>query len=65
MITELVIFQMVWHTGGIPGISTIVAFYPHAKLGLAVLANADEKAAPVMRVTTRIMKDVLHISTDE
>jgi hypothetical protein len=64
MIVNLVLFQMIWHTGGIPGISTLVAFYPHAKLGLAVLANADYKATPVMRVTTRIMKDALQISDE-
>ncbi|EIN06834.1 beta-lactamase/transpeptidase-like protein [Punctularia strigosozonata HHB-11173 SS5] len=57
--------DLIWHSGGIPGISTFVGFFPNDNLGLAVLANADEKSLATMRVATEILQAALKVTADE
>ena len=52
-------WQILAHTGGIAGISTLVVFLPNDGLGVAVLANADEKDAANMAIVLKIVEDVL------
>lgn len=54
-----VIAQIVAHTGGLPGISTLVAFLPDDGLGVVALANADEKASVNQEILLRIVEDVM------
>ncbi|KZT05037.1 beta-lactamase/transpeptidase-like protein [Laetiporus sulphureus 93-53] len=51
--------EIVSHTGGVPGISTRVAFLPSDGLGLVLLANADEKASANEAIMYRVVEDVL------
>ena len=36
-----------WHSGGQPGVSTFMAFYPDQKLGMVLLSNASAPLRPV------------------
>jgi len=51
---------MVTHSGGIPGVSTLVSFLPSDALGVVVLINAGEQFASVI-VTNRVLDDVLSL----
>lgn len=51
--------EIVAHTGGLPGISTLVALLPDDGLGLVALANADEKAAAERILMERILDDMI------
>lgn len=53
--------QLITHSGAIPGFSTKVAFLPTDKLGIVLLANADEKAAANEVIMYRIIEDVLRL----
>ncbi|EPS99304.1 hypothetical protein FOMPIDRAFT_1164237 [Fomitopsis schrenkii] len=53
--------NIVAHTGGIPGISTLVVFLPDDGLGIVVLANADGKDAANMAIVLKIIEDVLDL----
>jgi CubicO group peptidase (beta-lactamase class C family) len=35
-------FLRVWHTGGMPGVSTVLSLYPAEKLGVVVLLNVSD-----------------------
>lgn len=48
----------IWHSGGQPGTSTYIGFYPDQKVAVVVLANSS---AP----TGRIVKDILDIVAPE
>jgi CubicO group peptidase (beta-lactamase class C family) len=37
----------VWHSGGQPGVSTFMSFYPDQKLGIVLLANSSAPLGPV------------------
>ena len=54
---------MVTHSGGIPGISTRVAFLPNVHdgkgMGVVVLVNADAKARAVIDVVYEVVDRVL------
>ncbi|KAM5537319.1 hypothetical protein V8D89_009049 [Ganoderma adspersum] len=49
------------HTGGIPGFSTLVAFSPNSNLGIVILSNADSKAAWNFQILGRILYEVLGV----
>ncbi|KAI0944294.1 hypothetical protein AcW1_002041 [Taiwanofungus camphoratus] len=53
--------ELITHSGAIPGFSTKVAFLPTDKLGIVLLANADEKAAANEVIMYRIIEDVLRL----
>ncbi|KAI0334281.1 beta-lactamase/transpeptidase-like protein [Cubamyces sp. BRFM 1775] len=54
--------EIIMHTGGIPGFSTIVVFSPSSNLGIVVLINADEKAEHILTIVKRAFDDVLNLS---
>ncbi|KAI0655705.1 beta-lactamase/transpeptidase-like protein [Cubamyces menziesii] len=54
--------EMIMHTGGIPGFSTIAVFSPSNNLGIVVLINADEKAEYILAIVKHAFDDVLNLS---
>ncbi|KAI0632700.1 beta-lactamase/transpeptidase-like protein [Trametes polyzona] len=50
--------EAVWHTGGLPGFSSITAFSPSSNLGIIVLINADGQNA-IYTIAKRAFDDVL------
>ncbi|OBZ75017.1 hypothetical protein A0H81_05171 [Grifola frondosa] len=50
--------EIVTHTGGIPGFSTLVAFLPTDRLGFVILANAGAKAHENDEIMYRIVDEV-------
>jgi hypothetical protein len=57
--------QMVQHSGGIPGSSSLVSFFPGDGLGVVVLINADEKELTSVAITDRVVDDMLGLSSIE
>ncbi|THH28151.1 hypothetical protein EUX98_g6035 [Antrodiella citrinella] len=55
--------DFVWHSGGIPGFSTLVEFLPADDLGIVVLANADAKFQATLQLLTRIIDEALGLDT--
>jgi CubicO group peptidase (beta-lactamase class C family) len=51
--------QLVWHTGGVPGGSTIIAFLPNDGIGVTALVNADSKDVLVFPLVLRIVEHLL------
>ncbi|PIL26205.1 hypothetical protein GSI_11960 [Ganoderma sinense ZZ0214-1] len=49
------------HTGGIPGFSTLVVFSPNSNLGVVILSNADNKASWNFQLLGRILYEVLGV----
>jgi len=49
---------MITHNGGLPGFSTLVAFYPAEKLGVFISINADDKQDAEVVLSYRIAEDV-------
>nr|VWO96016.1 Alcohol dehydrogenase 1 [Ganoderma boninense] len=49
--------DIVHHTGGIPGFSSIVAFSPSHKLGVVALVNRDEAVA-ILKIVKKTFDDV-------
>ncbi|KII95457.1 hypothetical protein PLICRDRAFT_170107 [Plicaturopsis crispa FD-325 SS-3] len=48
--------EMVTHSGGIPGFSTLVTFSPTNNLGVVALANANSNAAALQNLTHTIFR---------
>lgn len=46
--------EAIFHTGGIPGSSTIVLFFPHEQLGMAVLLNAGDKPLLPLNIALKV-----------
>lgn len=57
--------EIVYHTGGIPGFSTLTAFLPADKLGIVILINADEKQKQFMAILFKAVSDALGLSSTE
>ncbi|KAI0655708.1 beta-lactamase/transpeptidase-like protein [Cubamyces menziesii] len=53
--------DMIMHTGGIPGFSTIAVFSPSSNLGVVILTNADEKAEQNFVIAKRAFDEVLEL----
>lgn len=51
--------EAVFHTGGIPGFSTIVGFIPNDNVGVVILSNADEKGREVQSLMYHVFEDLL------
>ncbi|KIJ11027.1 hypothetical protein PAXINDRAFT_177403 [Paxillus involutus ATCC 200175] len=54
--------DVVYHSGAIPGFSTLFSFLPSDELGITVFANGGDKARPVMRILNRILDQALHLN---
>ncbi|KAI6121290.1 beta-lactamase/transpeptidase-like protein [Pisolithus sp. B1] len=52
-------YDLVAHTGGIPGVSTLASFLPHAEFGVLVFANGGDQDASVMSIALHILEAVL------
>ncbi|KAA1476004.1 beta-lactamase/transpeptidase-like protein [Dentipellis sp. KUC8613] len=50
--------DIIEHSGGIPGISTLVTFLPAEGLGFVILTNADTKSFTYNDLPQRIVRDV-------
>ena len=55
--------QVVYHTGSLPGLSTLVSFLPSDEIGVTIFANGDSKADPVMLILNRILDSALHLTS--
>lgn len=53
--------DVVYHTGSVPGFSTLVSFLPDDDIGVVVFANGHDKATPVMNITNRIIDAALNL----
>ncbi len=51
-------FLRVWHTGGMPGVSTILGIYPRENLGVVVLLNVSDGEAR-SRIFEQVVEAVL------
>lgn len=51
-------FRRIWHTGGMPGVSTILALYPLEELAVAVLLNVSDSEGR-SRIFERIVEAAL------
>ncbi|KAG1877404.1 beta-lactamase/transpeptidase-like protein [Suillus subluteus] len=54
-------YQIVYHTGGMPGFSTRASFLPNDDIGVVVFANGRDKATPVMNISNRIIDVALNL----
>ncbi|KAH7890288.1 beta-lactamase/transpeptidase-like protein [Phlebopus sp. FC_14] len=55
--------DVVFHSGAIPGFSTLVSFLPSDELGVTVFANGGDMAAPAMDISNRILDQALHLGS--
>ncbi|KAG8221711.1 beta-lactamase/transpeptidase-like protein [Butyriboletus roseoflavus] len=55
--------EVVYHTGSVPGLSTLVSFLPSDEIGIALFANGENKAEPVMLFLNRILDSALHLTS--
>ncbi|KAG1720360.1 uncharacterized protein EDB91DRAFT_1281425 [Suillus paluster] len=53
--------DVVYHSGSIPGLSTLVSFLPDDDVGVVVFANGGDRATPVMNISNRIIDAALHL----
>ncbi|KAI0640979.1 beta-lactamase/transpeptidase-like protein [Trametes meyenii] len=51
--------QVISHSGGIPGSSTLTVFSPSSNLGVVVLINADEQGEHALTIAKRAFDDAL------
>ncbi|KAI0351246.1 beta-lactamase/transpeptidase-like protein [Trametes cingulata] len=56
--------EVVSHTGGIPGFSTLTAFSPSSNFGVVVLSNADEQPDHTRVIVKRAFDDALKLTGD-
>ena len=54
--------EVVTHSGGIPGISTRVAFLPNDDFGVVVLMNADAKEGAAMDIVYEVVDRALGLN---
>ncbi|KAI0075191.1 beta-lactamase/transpeptidase-like protein [Panus rudis PR-1116 ss-1] len=55
--------EIVSHSGGIPGFSTMISFLPSDGLGIVVLTNADEKYPYILELARHIIDNTLGLSS--
>ena len=53
--------QVVYHSGAVPGLSTLVSFLPSDDIGVTLFANGESKAEPLMLILNRILDSALHL----
>ncbi|KAG1768064.1 beta-lactamase transpeptidase-like protein [Suillus placidus] len=53
--------DIVYHTGSVPGFSTLASFLPNDDVGVVVFANGGDKATPVMNISNRIIDAALNL----
>ncbi|KAH7914454.1 beta-lactamase/transpeptidase-like protein [Hygrophoropsis aurantiaca] len=53
--------DVVYHSGAIPGFSTLVSFLPSDNVGVVVFANGGDRAAPVTSISEHILDEALHL----
>jgi hypothetical protein len=49
-----VVPQIIYHTGSIPGIATLVAMFPDDNLGFVLLTNTDNRAQFNLEVMSKM-----------
>ena len=54
--------QVVYHSGDIPGLSTLVSFLPSDKIGVTLFANGEGKAEQQMLILNHILNSALHLT---
>ncbi|KAF8132830.1 beta-lactamase/transpeptidase-like protein [Boletus edulis] len=55
--------DVVWHSGAVPGLSTLVSFLPSDEIGVTLFANGEDKAEPLMLVFERILDSALGLTS--
>ena len=56
--------EMIWHTGGLPGFSTIMMYFPRLQWGLAMMANGGTGGA-IQVLVFNLIDDMLDIPKEE
>lgn len=57
---------MIWHSGGLPGFGTVMAFLPKLQWGVDVMANSVGGGSTVEQVLMhRLMDDLLGVPEEE
>ncbi|KAF8436227.1 beta-lactamase/transpeptidase-like protein [Boletus edulis BED1] len=51
--------NVVWHSGAVPGLSTLVSFLPSDEIGVTLFANGEDKAEPLQLVFECILDSAL------
>ncbi|KAI6044606.1 beta-lactamase/transpeptidase-like protein [Pisolithus marmoratus] len=54
-------YDLVAHSGAIPGLSTLVSFLPHDEFGIIVFANGGDQDSSVMSIATHMLEAVLRL----
>ena len=54
--------QVVYHSGDIPGLSTLVSFLPSDEIGVTLFANGEGKAEQQMLILNHILDSALHLT---
>ncbi|KAG9311213.1 beta-lactamase/transpeptidase-like protein [Chiua virens] len=55
--------DVVYHTGSLPGLSTLVVFLPTDEIGVTLFANGDNKADSLMLMLNRILDSALRLKS--
>ncbi|KAF9233583.1 beta-lactamase/transpeptidase-like protein [Melanogaster broomeanus] len=55
--------DVVYHSGSVPGLSTLVSFLPSDEIGVTVFSNGDSQAKPVIKILNRILDEALHLDS--
>jgi hypothetical protein len=51
--------QLVYHTGGIPGVSSIIALFPDDNVGVISLCNTDHQETILYEIVSKIADSAL------
>ncbi|KAF8557186.1 beta-lactamase/transpeptidase-like protein [Imleria badia] len=54
--------EVVYHSGAVPGLSTLVSFLPSDETGVTLFANGESKAEPLMLILNRILDSAVHLT---
>ena len=54
--------QVVYHSGGLPGLSTLVPFLPSDEIGVTLFANGEGKAEQQTLILNCILDSALHLT---
>lgn len=61
----LFVLQVLWHTGSLPGISTLIGVLPEDGLGVVVLINTSEKGKQCMQIMYHLIDDALGLDSTQ
>lgn len=58
-------YDLVGHTGAIPGVSTLVSFLPRDEFGVVVFVNGGDQGSSVMSISLHVLEAVLRLERSD